>query len=225
MQFKYYNSYRITHKNGEVEEVNAENLVQALENASIPESTSKVIQTYMTKENIRTLVQDEPTEVMFTSVVADALSGAIATPSSGKIHVGDELAFKAIPARNYSFVSWKRNNVVISTDASFVYTMEALGEGEDTAVFTATFELAPVEWTSEVSPAEATGVGCVAFPEEGTTEANEELQLIAVEAGTYTFSHWERNGVQVGTNKILTVEATPLAEGEDEAVYVAVFNQ
>lgn len=37
MQTKIYNAYKITHKNGSVEDINALDLVQALENMEIPE--------------------------------------------------------------------------------------------------------------------------------------------------------------------------------------------
>lgn len=217
------NSYQITHKNGNVENINAESLSQALLNMEVSEEYSPVIQTYMTAEGIKTLVADMPAEIIFSAVVAENGGGSIATPASGKIHVGDQLAFKAIPARNYVFVSWSLNGQVISHDADMLFTMPALPTGVTTAVFTATFALAPVSWTSAVSPAEATGDGAVAFPASGVTPANDNASLIAVDSENYTFDHWERNGETVGQNKILDVECTPLAEGEDACVYTAVF--
>ena len=224
MQVKNLNAYRITHKNGNVEEINAENLIEALENMEVEESYSIVIQTALVKEGIRTLQNDIPSEVPFSSVVSEGSGGSIATPLSGVIHVGDVISLKAIPARNYEFVSWKRNGVVISEDAETVYTMTELAKGDTSAVFTATFKLADVAWTSVVEPAEATGAGCVAFPPSGTTEANGAVGIIAVEADGYEFDHWERNGETLSTNKILSTEAVPLADGESSAVYKAVFN-
>lgn len=224
MQTKIYNSYKITHKNGSVEVINAENLTKALENMEIDESYSPVLQTYMQEEGVRTLVSDMPEEVPFTCVVAEGSGGSIATPLSGHVHAGDQLSFKAIPADNYIFVNWKMNGSVISTEEAFVYTMPKL-HGEASLVFTATFRLAPVAWTSVVSPSEATGAGCVAFPGSGTSEVGSTLSLIAVEAEGYTFDHWERNGTSLGTNKIMEAEVTPLASGETAAVYTAVFTE
>lgn len=224
MQTKSFNSYKITHKNGSVEEINAENLVEALSNMEISEDYSPVLQTYMQAEGIRTLVNNLPEEVPFTAVVAEGSGGSIATPASGHVHAGDQLTFKAVPAKNYSFVSWKLNGKIISTEATFLFTMPEL-KGEASAVFTAEFALSPVHWTSSVSPEGATGAGCVAFPMSGTVEANGNLDLIAVEADGYTFDHWERNGTSLGTNKILSVEVTPLADGEESAEYVAVFTE
>lgn len=224
MQTKLYNSYRITHKSGTVEEINAENLIEALKNANIDESFDPVLQTYMTAEKIRTLVADMPEEIPFTAVVSENAGGSIATPVSGTVHAGDQVALKAVPARNYVFVNWKMNDVVISESADLLYTFPEL-KGEASAVFKATFRLADVQWTTAVSPAEATGDGAVAFPPSGTTPANGTASAIAVDSEHYTFDHWERNGESVGTNKILSAECTPLAEGEASAVYTAVFTE
>ena len=116
MQTKIYNAYKITHKNGSVEDINALDLVQALENMEIPDTESKVLQAFLVKENVRTLVEDEKTEILFSAIVAENGGGSIATPASGKIHVGDMIQLKAIPARNYEFVSWKLNDVKISEE-------------------------------------------------------------------------------------------------------------
>lgn len=47
MQTKIYNAYKITHKNGSVEDINALDLVQALENMEIPDTESKVLQAFL----------------------------------------------------------------------------------------------------------------------------------------------------------------------------------
>lgn len=222
MQTKLYNSYRITHKNGSVETINAENLVEALRNMGIDELTSPVLQTYMEAEGIRTLVADMPAEIPFTSVVNDNAGGSIATPLSGTVHVGDQLSFKAVPARNYVFKNWKLNDVVVSEEAEFVFTFPDLN-GDASAVFKATFEKAPVTWTTAVSPAEATGDGAMTFPASGVTPADGTVSAIAVNSEHYVFDHWECNGVNVGDNKVLSVEATEPAEGETSVIYTAVF--
>ena len=222
MQTKLYNSYRITHKNGSVETINAENLVEALNHMGIDELTSPVLQTYMEAEGIRTLVADMPAEVPFTAGVSEGAGGSIATPVSGTVHVGDEIAFKAVPARNYVFKNWKLNDVVISETAEFVCIFPDL-HGEASAVFKATFAPAPVSWATAVSPAEATADGAMTFPASGVTPADGTVEAIAVNSDNYTFDHWERNGTSVGTNKVLSAEAVEPAEGETSVVYTAVF--
>ena len=223
MQTKVFNAYRITHENGSVEDINALDLVQALQNMEIPETESPVLQTFLVKKGIRTLVEDEPTSIIFSAVVAENGGGSIATPASGKIHVGDVLQFKAIPARNYEFVNWKLNGVEISKEATMNLVMPELASGVDTAVFTATFRLADVAWTTSVEPAEASTAGCIAFPTSGTSEANAEAEFLAVTKEGFAFDHWEVNGESVSTNELLQTAVTPLAEGESARVYKAVF--
>lgn len=227
MRFEKMNTYRLTHYNGDVENLNAKSMEQAIENMQIAESVSAVVQAVRVADNIDTIVADIPDEVQFQCVVSDGEteSGCVATPASGTIHTGDMITLEAVPARNYAFKAWKRNGIVISNTAKFEYTMTELPDGETLAVFTAEFALAPVNWSTAVSPAEATGEGCVGFPLSGTTEANANLSVIAVAKGGYTFDHWERNGVSLGTNEILTTTAEPLAEGETSAVYTAVFTE
>lgn len=223
MQTKVYNTYRITHKNGSVEDINALDMVQALENTDIPSSESEVVQSYLVRENVRTLVEDATQEILFSSVVATGGGGSIATPASGKVHAGDEIAFRAIADRGYRFVSWQVNGEVISNDAELAYTMPTFPSGVNTVVFTATFELAPVSWKTEVEPAQATGDGCLAFPSSGTSNANTVSEFLAVAKTGWTFSHWDVNGDTSVTSEILSTEVKPLAEGETERVYKAVF--
>lgn len=223
MQTKVFNAYRITHKNGSVEDINALDLIQALENMEIPETESPVLQTFLIKEGIRTLVEDEKAEIAFTAIVAESGGGSIATPAAGRIHVGDMVQFKAIPDRNYEFVSWELNGVKISEEATINLVMPELQGGVDTAVFVATFKLADVAWTSAVEPAEASAAGCIAFPTSGTTAANGSLELLAVAKDGFEFDHWERNGTSLSENELATVEVAPLAEGEQACVFKAVF--
>lgn len=223
MQTKIYNAYRITHKNGSVEDINALDLIQALENMEIPDTESKVLQSFLVKENVRTLVEDEKAEILFSAIVAENGSGSIATPASGRIHVGDMVQLKAIPARNYEFVSWQLNGVKISEEATINFVMPELASGVDTAVFTATFKLADVEWTTAIDPAEASTAGCIAFPTSGNSEANAEEEFLAVAKEGFEFDHWEVNGESVSTNELLQTEVVPLAEGESARVYKAVF--
>ena len=150
MQIKKLNSYRITFKNGKIENINAQNIIEALEN--VTQKDSPVVQVFMRAEGVDTVAEELPPEIFFTSVVAENAGGSIATPASGKVHEGDSLAFKAIADTGYVFVSWSRNGEVISQEPSFIYEMKALAEGEDTAVFTATFKKAPISWVSGVAP-------------------------------------------------------------------------
>lgn len=225
MQTKIYNAYRLTHKNGDIEDINALDMVQAIENMETTETQSRVIQAVLIKENVKTLVEDRPTEITFKTVVKDEATGSIATPTQGKLHTGDKITLQAIAKKNYTFVQWEMNGEVIGTEDKLLYTIPELEEGLTDIVFTATFALSPINWTATVSPSEASGDGCIAFPTQGVIEANKEVNLLAVAGGEYTFDHWERNGENIGNNKMLSVECNPLKDSEDTCVYVAVFTK
>lgn len=222
MQFKNLSTFKITHENGMAEAINAEDAEQAVANTTIADSP--VVALLRTAKNVKTLVEDEPTVITFTSVTESG-GGSIATPASGTIHVGDAIALKAIAERNYEFDCWKMNDKVISDSAELSYTIPELEEGEELVVFTAVFRLADIEWEANVSPDGAGTAGCLAFPTEGEIEANGSLDLIAIEGDGFTFDHWERNGQSIGTNKILNATVTPLAVGEASCVYTAVFTE
>lgn len=223
MAIKVYNSYRITHENGSVEDINATDLVQALENMEIAETESAVLQTFLVKKNIRTLVEDEPKEVIFTTVVAEDVGGSIATPATGKVHVGDMIQLKAIADKNYKFVSWSLNGEKISEESTVNVTIPTLETSVDTIVFTANFALADIEWTTAVEPEDATTAGCISFPVSGTSKANSTLELLAVAKDGFTFDHWEVNGESIGETELLKTVAEVLKDSETSRVYKAIF--
>ena len=220
MQYKNLSTFKITHENGMAEYLNALNAEEAVSN--VDETLSPIVSLLRTAKNVRTLVDELPRTVTFTSVISGG-TGSIATPASGTIHVGDQITLQAVPAENYEFVEWQMDGVKIGDNSSMLFEIPELEEGAESVVFTAVVKLADVAWTSTVSPEGASSAGCVAFPESGSIEANGTLGLIAVEAEGYTFDHWERNGTSIGTNKILETTVTPLAEGEASCVYTAVF--
>jgi hypothetical protein len=230
MVFKDFNSYSIIHSDGRIEQLNAESMEQVLQNMEVPESESPVARCLLVQEGVRTLVSEIelPKEIVFTAVVDNnsVQGGSIATPASGHIHIGDEIQLRAVPARNYRFVSWSRNGQFIGNTEILNYVMTPLVDGEDSAIFTATFELAPVSWTTEIEPPQATGTGCIAFPTTGTTPANAPTEFLAVASEQYAFSHWERHGEELSTNKLFQLdEVKPLADDEFSAVYKAVFTR
>lgn len=223
MNTREYNEYKVIHKDGKVEDINSLTMIEALESLETPDTASDVLQISLMKEGVKTLIEDEPQEIIFTTSVEGSAGGSIATPAQGRIHAGDMIQLKAVPDRNYRFVSWSLNGKVISNSATVNFTMPELEEGFDTAVFTASFELAPVQWSTEVSPHEAAVAGCLAFPPSGISEANTEADLIAVVKGNFAFDHWERNGIEIAVSEIVHPVVSPLAEGETECIYKAVF--
>ena len=224
MQKITLNQYRLTHKNGAVETVAARNMSDAIASMETPEEVSILNQADMVSENVSTYVPSLPEEIPF-EISVEGGNGSIATPASGTIHADDEIALKAVPAPGYRLSGWYRSGRLISTEASFVYTMEPLADGEHSAHITAQFEAAPVAWTAGVSPDGAGAAGCVAFPVSGTVPAFSTLSLIAVAETGWNFDHWERDGEPLGSTKILSTTVQPLATGESAAEYTAVFTE
>lgn len=221
MQTKLLNTFKITHENNIVTFISAEDAEQAVANV---DKTSPVISLLRTAKNVKVLVADDPTVLNFNSTVTGG-SGSIATPASGELHVGDSITLKCIPERNYEFVCWKMNGNVISENAEVLFTIPEVEEGVELISFEAVVKLSDIEWLATVSPEEAGTAGCLAFPTEGEIEANNTIDLIAIEKEGYVFDHWERNGESIGTNKILNATVTPLAVGEASCVYTAVFTE
>lgn len=59
MQIKAFNTYKIIHKNGHEEVINAEDLSTALQNMVVSEETSPVISVFMQSEDVRTILHTE----------------------------------------------------------------------------------------------------------------------------------------------------------------------
>lgn len=59
MQIKSLNRYRIIHENGQEELINAETLIQALNNLVITEEESIVIHIDMLEKDTRTIIEEE----------------------------------------------------------------------------------------------------------------------------------------------------------------------
>lgn len=213
------NTYRLTFKDGTTESINATGLVQAIENASKDDAVVPIVQTFMTAQGVATVVEELPTEVLFTAVVADPAGGSIATPANGSIHVGDSISLRAIPATGWQFVRWERNGEVIGTEEILTYEMSPLSEGEDTCVFVAVFAESERKCSLSVSPADATGDGCMAFPPKLSVLPGQEVSAVAVTGEGWKFDRWERDGETVGTHIVLAADATDALEQE----YVAVF--
>lgn len=223
MQKIILNQYRLTHKNGAVETVAARDMTEAIASMETPESVSILSQADMVSEAVSSYVPSLPMEVPFEVSVSGG-GGSTATPASGTVHAGDQISLRAIADAGYVIEGWYRSGRKLSSEAAFVYTMEPLAEGETSAHISAVFARAPVAWTASVSPAGASTAGCLAFPPSGVNPAGSELSLIAVAETGWTFDHWERDGVSIGTNRILTAAVAPVT-GTESAEYVAVFTE
>jgi len=112
----------------------------------------------------------------------------------------------ATPATGYTFTNWKKGNTVVSTDATYSFTVT------EAAAYTATFTLNTYEITTVANPtAGGTMTGA------GTYNHGATATLVATQATGYTFQNWTKGGNVVSTNASYTFTV----EGAGE--YVANF--
>ncbi len=119
------------------------------------------------------------------------------TSGNGLYQYGETCTVTATPAQGYEFVNWKENGSVVSTDASYSFTVT---NGRN---LIANFALQTFEITTSVEPAEggtAHGSGTYNYGEEVTIsiETNED----------WAFQNWTENGTVVAEEKTFTFIAT-----------------
>ena len=121
--------------------------------------------------------------------------GSGTVSGAGTYFHGDMVTLKANPGEGYRFLSWTRDDRIISTDTELGFVAE-----EDMNV-TAHFETHLYQVYLETSPANnlggiATGAGMYSMGSEVTVAALPNID--------YTFSRWIENGVPVSTNATYT---------------------
>ena len=107
----------------------------------------------------------------------------------------------------YTFINWTKNGEVVSTSASYSFTVTGVGN------YVANFQLNSYEITATANP-EAGG----SITGAGTYNHFETCTLTAAENEGYTFINWTKNGVEVSTNLTISFVVT------EAASYVANFS-
>ena len=107
----------------------------------------------------------------------------------------------------YTFINWTKNGEVVSTSASYSFTVTGVGN------YVANFQLNSYEITATANP-EAGGT----ITGAGTYNHFETCTLTAAENEGYTFINWTKNGVEVSTNLTISFVVT------EAATYVANFS-
>ena len=159
----------------------------------------------------RTLVAhftyDPPTYTI--NVSANPTNGGNVT-GGGTFQQGQSCTVSATPAANYTFTNWTENGNVVSTSASYNFTVT----GNRTLV--ANFTYVPPTYTITVS-ADPTVGGNVTG--DGTYQQGVSCMLTATAAPGYVFVNWTKNGVQVSPNATYTFTVT------ESANYIAHFQE
>ena len=116
-----------------------------------------------------------------TATVDPAEAGTI--EGSGGYAEDEEATIKATPATHYTFKNWTENDIEVSTDAEYTFTVT----GDRTLV--ANFELKSYTITTSANPVE----GGTVTP-GGTYVYNTEITVVATENEGYEFVSWNANG-------------------------------
>ena len=124
------------------------------------------------------------------SVSANPTNGG--TVSGGGTYTeGQSCTVTATPNANYTFTNWTENGTVVSSNASYNFTVT----GNRTLV--ANFTYVPPTYTISVS-ANPTNGGYVSGG--GTFEQGETCTVSAIASSGYTFNNWTENGTVVSNN-------------------------
>ena len=120
------------------------------------------------------------------------------TTSGGGLYTyGETCTVVATPATGYEFINWTENGGVVSTEASYSFTVT---NGHN---LTANFALQTIEITTSVEPAEGgTAIG-------GGTYNYGAVVTIEVDTNEdWAFQNWTENGIVVSEEKTYTFTAT-----------------
>jgi len=130
-----------------------------------------------------------------TTSVAPTNSG-IAT-GAGTYTYGQTATLTATAATGYTFTNWKKNGIIVSTNATYSFTVT------DGGAYVANFALNTYTITATANPTAGgtiTGAGTYAYGDNAT--------LTATAATGYTFTNWTKNGQVVSTNASYTFTVT-----------------
>lgn len=125
---------------------------------------------------------------------------------TGNFFEGDACTLVALPSQGYEFEKWTKNEVLVSTNASFSFTVT------ETATYVAHFKLQNYTITATADP---TNGGTINGG--GTFNYGDHVTLTATPATGYSFENWTKDGQQVSTQASYSFDVT------ESATYIAHF--
>ena len=144
----------------------------------------------------RTLVAQFQAQSYYIATTSNPTNGGT-TSGNGLYQYGETCTLTATPAQGYDFVNWKENGNVVSTEASYSFTVT---NGRN---LTANFTLQTIEIMTSVNPAEGgTATG------SGTYNYGDEVTIIVETNEDWAFQNWTENGTVVAEEKTYTFIAT-----------------
>ena len=181
-------------------------LVPATGNVDVPVTpvTSGQVKIVVTKPQRQPYIQDidvsgsAPTYYNISVMVNPADAGTV-TGEGGYLQ-GTQCTLVATANESYQFVNWMKDNQVVSTNATYTFTVN------DNGYYTANFELIPApEYTITVSanPAEGGNVGG-----DGVFKEGEEATVRVEPNEFYNFINWTEDGEVVSEEETYTFIVT-----------------
>ena len=125
----------------------------------------------------------------------------------GQYNAGAPCTLTATPNSGYQFQSWKKNGTVVSTNATYTFTVV------ENATYTAYFGEIPINYYTISTTVNPTGAGTVTGG--GTFQEGSSITLTATANSGYTFDHWQDGN----TDNPRTITVT------QNATYTAYFTQ
>lgn len=157
----------------------------------------------------RILVANFQIQCFDVTVTIDPIEGGVVI-GEGTYNYGENCTLIAIANDGYSFVCWKKNGAVLSTDPVMVFSVT--GNTSYVAQFAQSVNSFTI--TASADPAEGGSV-----TGGGNYNQGDACTLTATPNSGYTFSYWTRNGIVVSTESFYTFLVTA------NATFVANFTQ
>jgi hypothetical protein len=161
-------------------------------------------------EDNATIGFDSPYEIQF---VSSCIIAALPNPSAGGTVTGagtydpnTQCTLTATANEGYTFINWTKDNQVVSTDATYIFTVT------ESATYYANFELNTYAITATADPAVGGTVTGAGTHEHGST-----CTLTATANTGYNFLNWTKDDEVVSTDYSYSFTVT------EDAAYVAHF--
>ena len=138
------------------------------------------------------------TQYYNVSVMANPTDGGIVSGDGG-YQAGQSCTVTATPNSGYTFTNWMENGNVVSTNASYTFTVTG------NHYLTANFQAQPQTYTITVS-ANPTNGGTATGG--GSYQQGQSCTVVASPNANYTFANWTENGNVVSTNASYTFNVT-----------------
>ena len=124
------------------------------------------------------------------NVSANPTNGGNVT-GGGSFQQGQSCTVVATPAANYTFTNWTENGNVVSTNASYTFTVNA------NRTLVAHFTYVPPTYTISVTANPTIGGNVTGG---GTYQQGQSCTVVATPAANYNFTNWTENGNVVSTS-------------------------